>query len=730
MRKLNTRPIQVEDRYQMQNATSAIRDIFDALTELITNSDDRYEILRSDGKIEVEVQRQRGGKCDILRVRDYADGMSASDMDKKLGWRGGRVSGLELGEHVRGTNSRGAKDIAVLGRTTFESIKGDMYHRCEIWRTDFTPFESEPATDEVRARLGISRGTGTVVTLEIEPQHKTPQHEGLVEGLARLVPLRDVVRNPRRTILVRDVNQDREDSVVGPRLEGRERVKESFQVPGFPDATAKLVIYRAPKPFQREKERFRLGGILVKSSHAVHEATLFDSRLENDPHAAWFFGKLTCSYIDELWNGYDNRMAERQPLDVKKNPCPVIDPLRRAGLDRGHPFTQQLRAEVLRRLRPLVEEERRQAESQRAKIESRATRKRLDKLEQAAAKFIDEHDEDDEPTRDPDASIAGGALKDKGFALNPPFAKIICGHSQKFWFNASQEAFPELEEGTALHVECMSDEIVSSIRVTGLEPHPSADNVLRATWTIKGVKPTPAAEVRVRVGPIHADSQLEVLEKEADQYAHVKSLQFSKKTYRVRAEAGRRRIVLLAPLELVAEPTVISLTTSGDGIQVSGDKTLIPIPDLGIARCVLAARARTPECEMVLSARVADQAAEATVISIQPKGAGIKIKLDDIDLQNQRYRWRQNVLEIATRHPSLVRYLGSKTDGFPGQEEKHFRLLIAEIVADAVCARIIGSKDEKQEYEDEQRDWEFFYSEYTRLLTRFLPIAHKLQIAD
>ena len=41
--------------------------------------------------------------------------MDSQTMDAKLSKMGGRESGLEKGEDVRGTHSRGAKDVAALG---------------------------------------------------------------------------------------------------------------------------------------------------------------------------------------------------------------------------------------------------------------------------------------------------------------------------------------------------------------------------------------------------------------------------------------------------------------------------------------------------------------------------------------------------------------------------------------------------------------------------------------
>ena len=57
-------------------------------------------------------------------------------------------------------------------------------------------------------------------------------------------------------------------------------------------------------------------------------------------------------------------------------------------------------------------------------------------------------------------------------------------------------------------------------------------------------------------------------------------------------------------------------------------------------------------------------------------------------------------------------------------------LLVAEIVAGAVCAKKIERREANFEYEDESPDWHFYYAEYSRLMTEFLPRAHRLQVDD
>ncbi len=727
MKKLQSEDFDYDARYRLQNARSSIGDIYDVLIELVTNADDRYQVLGIKGRIEIEVQRQRGGKGSILKVRDFADGMTSKEMNTKLKGYGQRVSGLEKGLNVRGTNCRGAKDIAALGRASFESIPGDGYfHRCDIHH-QFTPYQSEQLTTKHRQKVGIARGTGTLASLQLDSGVKVPRHDRLVQDVSKLVVLRDILSNPDRTVVLKDLNKNREDELHAPVLKGNVRIKETIDIPGYPGAKAKLVILRAPKQFEREWHRFRTGGILVKAGHAVHEATLFDSKLENDQHAAWFFGRLVCPYIDTLWNEYDDANERREEYNPS-NPCPVVDPQRKQGLTRDHPFVQALYGEALKRLRPLVDNERQQAEGQRAQVESKETRKRLNKLESAAAKFMEDKQEDDEASRDPNRSDDSTKLKEKGYTLNPPFAQLVCGHSAKFWLNIRQDAFPEFQVGSDVQIKCLSDEVITDKSICGLQPHPTQENVLRAVWTITAKKVTPATGVRVRIGPIVEETVIEVFASEADKYKHVTQLQFARKHYRVLTDNKRKSVVLVAPISLVPVATPFQVTCSSSDFEICGKRTLEPSKVTGIARCAFSVRTSKVGASGELLAKVNEQQASVNLIGTEPLGSGISIKLEDVDHANQRSRWKGNVLEIAARHPSLRRYLGPKSAGFPGQEKPHFRLLLAEIVADAVCSKIVEKREATGQYEDGDCDWNLFYAEYSKLMTEFLPLAHSLQL--
>ena len=730
MQVQNTKDVTGGRRSVMQNAKLAIRDIFDAIVELITNCDDRYQRLGGSGTIEIEVVRGVEGKR-LLRVRDYADGMTLEAMDEKLSWTGGRFSGLEEGFSVRGTNSRGAKDIAALGAVRFESIAQEdgRYHSSEISSSfRFKRIGTHDVSTVVRKRIGIPTGSGMVVTVHLDSKHTLPRFDNLKDKIQRLVALRDILGHPDRKIVLRDSSQKKAVVLSAPSYDAKDRVKTTFDIPGYPGATAKLIIRRAGSPFEREQNRFRLGGILVKSRHTVHEATYFDSELERDQHALWFCGKLTCPFIDELGNDFDDRFEADVPPEPT-NPVPILDPSRQSGLTKSHPFVTALFREALKRLRPLVEDERQRHERQRAEIESRATRKRLDALEKAALKFMKEFGEEDETSRDADSAQQGSHFRNKGYVLSPPFAQMIQDHTRQFSLTINQEIFPEFESGANVEVQCVTTDIRANRRFVNLEPHPNQEGALRALWKVKALNPTPATGIRVSAGSIHGECAIEVFATEADRYQDVTTLCFGRKRYRVYTDGKPKQLRVLAPVELLPEEQQMEVTLSNRHFRVSGQKTIRPNGNLGVSIGEFTVRSDGTEAQGTITVTVGELSATAELRAVQSPGAGLKIQLEDIDLVNQRYRWRQNVLEVAAKHKSLARYLGSPPK-FAGQESKHFRVLLAEIVADAVCAKLLEQNIQANPEDYEEADWHTYYADYGKLMTRFLPIAHELQCPD
>ena len=724
-------------RYWYQNARLAVQDVYDAIVELVTNADDAYIRRGTDkGRIDIEVERRRKGSPSVLRVRDFAGGIPSHEVDRKLGRLGDRRdSGLADGAAVRGTNSRGAKDVAVLGCATFESIDDSDSCTCRTI-TSHGEFRGKGLSERVNAgcrqRLGIPHGGGTLVTVEIDPSIaiKIPQHDNMVQRLSQLVPLREILHDPHREISLVDVTQNRKDRLRYHMPEGVERIKERLSIPGYPDAEAKLVICRARKPLEEGDKRFRQGGILIKSQRAVHEATFLAPELEHDPHAQWFFGFLRCEYIDRLWNEADERFESGQTPD-EKNPRPILDPTRQSGLDRKHPFARALFAEALKHFRPLVDEERQREASDRARVESEDTRRRLNALERAAARFIEEFQEEEDESSDPDTPKVEGGFQRRGFGLNPPFAQLVVTQTQRFWLNISQKANPDLAVGSVVQIACESDHLSVDKPFCALELHPQRESVLRCIWQVRAQSATPTTGVTARVGGIVASAVIEVFASERDKYADIKELCFNRRTYRLQAGTSRR-VRLLAPVPAcISEPTPVEIRATHAAVRIAGDRILCPNERLGIAECQLRLTVKDPNLRATITAIAKGLQAEAEVITGPPPGESIQIKLEeDKDFGNSRSHWRGTVLEIYTRHPSLRRYLGSKAEGFPGQEKTQFRVLLAEIVAYSVAERILTRNAATNTADYREYDLEAYLAERDRLVTRFLPLAHETQVAD
>jgi len=738
MQTTERRMLEFDPRYWRMNARAAIRDVYDALVELITNPDDRYVHLAERGQfikpglIEIEVDRKRKGSSSIIRVRDFADGMTNKVMSEKLARVGKRVSGMAEGVPVRGTHSRGAKDIAILGGVTFESIGQDGgYHKCEISaRGQFTLYPSADVTKAHRKELGIPEGTGTLVTLVVDPAvAKVPQHETLRGKLRDLVPLRDILSSPERRVVLRDLSKGREDTIEFHSPEGKKRLSERLAVPGYEKADAKLVIYRAAERLERGNPKFRIGGILIRSRRAIHEATLFAPELEHDPHAAWFFGKLTCEYIDVLSNELDDR--EEKGLEPSAaNPRPVVDPARRSGLDREHPFVEALFKEVLKRLRPLVEEERKREESTKTDIESDQTRRRLRALEKAAAEFMAKHrEEEDIHSRSSEDTFKGSFFSRKGYSLNPPFAQILVGHGARFWLNINQADFAEFSVGNSIDISYATADL-SGPRSCALEQHPNQEGVLRCVWTVKGVKPTKATAVKVRLNGIAEERMVEVLASEKEKYSNIVDLCFSHKWYSIPTDRSKKVMVLAPYPSVISQEVTCELQCSDPAFRVPSSRKIVPCERLGVAVCEFHVATEQPDIKAEIIAKAAGRTCEAGLVSVPPSGAAPEVKIEPVDFKNQRYRWHGNIIQVAAFHPSLRRYLGSAPEKFPGQHNLHFRVLLAEIVADAVCSKILERRVIVRPEEYQDADWQDYSADFTKLMTEFLPIAHETQIPE
>ncbi|TLM80617.1 MAG: hypothetical protein FDZ75_08265, partial [Actinobacteria bacterium] len=336
----------------------------------------------------------------------------------------------------RGFFARGARDCAALGDMTFESIKDGRYHKAQFTKGwDFIPWGtggrkggSPVATQDDHDRLGI-KGHGTVVT--IETHTAVPLFRTFEENLPLFWPLRDILDEdgPSELFIADGAQQTLAPNRVCYRKPEAELVlDESYPIPGYDGASARLRLYRSADLLVDEGDRFRRSGIIVKATRAIHECTFLLAReLENEPLARRYFGRLECSYIDTLCEEWDAAREAGAPHEPN-NPEFLVDPQRQRGLSRSHPFTAALYEYPTSKIREFVADDRRASTKDAGVIGGEELQRRLRDLAKLAERFLqDEAEAEDLITDDEEVQ---DDLFQSGVLLVPTYAKIREGRER------------------------------------------------------------------------------------------------------------------------------------------------------------------------------------------------------------------------------------------------------------------------------------------------------------
>lgn len=472
---VSSRKLQYADRVAIQQADQAIRkDVMRALVEIITNANDSYSRLEQAGESvrgEIVIEVQRKHKNSIIRVRDFAEGMTDKRMDKVVGTYGEATSGLKEDQRVRGMWGRGLKDsIFGLGYGHVRSFKGTRFYSCSLLLKDGVPtFELDdpaPATKELREKYGILEGNGTLIEIIVSRDDvKMPQYNNLRNYLQRHFELRPIMSSPNRRIVLRDmasgtkIRQEHELSYKAPL--GEKVLEETLPIEGYP-AEAKLEVFRSNIQLSTRGEEgdYADGGLLVVSRDIVISLTML--KFENDPYAGYFYGSITCDYLH----------------DLLKNDEPVLTATR-DGINWTHPFAKALKLAVEAKLEPLVQKEREHAiQDEQTKLDKQL-RKKLDRaLHELNAIALSE-------LRDQrDSERKGIELPESGIGFFPERMYVQTGQTATLTLRVAASENGRMPSTAS--VISSSPEIVVATPLVPLKPHKSEANVLEARVRIEG----------------------------------------------------------------------------------------------------------------------------------------------------------------------------------------------------------------------------------------------------
>lgn len=734
----------IDPRYVQLVMQNVIRDVFDALVELITNSDDSYHrlyskgaITKDGGPISIEIERRIKDSSHVL-LKDRAEGMTLEEMREKIKRIGEKTSGNDN----RGFMGRGAKECAVLGKTTFESIKDGKYYKSEFNSSlEFIPYEPpEKATPQIREELGITRGNGTVVTLEVGRQQRIPRFETVTRDLPHHFALRDILHktSPSKAILVDDRQRE---PLVYSQPEGELKCEEEFEVPGYPGIEAKLKIWRSPEPLDGYGDRFRRNGFIIKGGRAIHECSLLADEFEKDPLASKYFGRIECAYIDQLCKDYDEYRAkgESPPDD---NCCLIIDPNRQKGLRRDHPFTKALFLIPIERLRVLVAADHAKEKQKHIQVANEETRERLDRLAKAAGRFLRQQLEEIEEISI-DEAIDRDAFAKEGILIYPTYFKVAVGEQKRLGVYVKSAIVKDTEQ---VEVKVKSEGNALAVMDTSIElkPHKNRPEMFLGYFRVQGEDVIDTVLIEASLNEQNSTTAIaQVVDTKIEEHFFTEPLEFEHNSYQVK-EGKRRTLRLFAEYpEVVSEEMKVDiLSTDSEGIPVRGRCELTPVVGSNFACGDVIIQGRRLHARAEIRARINAYTASTIVKVVQSSGDGtipIRIELRDQDYGNFRAKWAEhegqpNLLLISARHKSLSRYLGPSPN-FEGQNKPHFKILLAEIVAESVARKSLVLEAQERSWEfhwaDEKEDYMIANSvlaELHRRMREFAAVAHSIML--
>lgn len=707
-----------------QDAELAIKnDFYRALIEAVTNCDDNYG--DRPGEISIKIW---GANPWFFSVRDQGTGIARNEFKPRLIDLGNRTSGAEEGKSTRGNRGRGAKDLASLGVVRYESIRNNHYAEFAMDRTGDAKISPTAAlaTNEIRERLGI-RKNGTLVTVGCRSAKK-PRYEAAKKKICNLVALRDILCNPKRTVLLAFGEEESVRLQFKPPADRREILREQLVIKGYP-AKATLVLFEHSAPLEEPpKDECRIGGVLIKSGRSIHEATLFG--LEGNPYAQRLSGELQWKTIDELAKEYDDReQAQLQPLPA--NPLPIIG-RSREGLEQKHPASVALRdatEPVLRREAARIEAQTKNRPAQ----ETAETRRILSQLGSVLSAYWKEKRQELESE---DAGTEESEDNQKHFSVIPPKKRIDPGETATFTVQLVQDldenGLPgDLEpEARVSLIECkLPAKVKLSVTRVRLKPDDAMPGRFRGTFKVESGDGSGEALIDIRYGDESAGLELTI--EPAQAITIPSTLTFSSEHYTVRPGKAKT-LTITAPTWLVDENGAEVAIRSSNSISVRPKSTALRLrlrPDeLFYQGTATVYGDKVGERAKVSATGGRVVAVTRVAVAEEDKSPHFEVEIDAVaGYQRAQIKHSDNgdvKIIINGLHPAATRYFGPHPE-YVLQGTALSKLLMAEIAGEETVQYFLNEK-----YKNVKAEVLTLQVVRNRELARILPKIHAVMLKD
>lgn len=474
-------PLPISSAIVRQMSLGTIKNVLDAVVELVTNSDDSYIRLEENnvkvsGRIEISIERLKGGGCKKLKIVDFAEGMSQEKLKEAVTFAEEKASGFEKGKSVRGLLGRGLKEaIIALGIGEIYTIKNNKVNAAKIWLEKGKPYwclgREKPAATVIREELGILEGNGTVVQISVTNEKiQVPDYRTFERQIRNHYALRDINSSKKRDVFLHFETQGRTIRLTSGKAEysgkitykspeGRLVCDEPLNLPGYGDKVL-IKFYETSQPLDSPRNNpLAQGGLLIKTKGAILDNQLFE--FSNEPAALYFYGEAFCE-------GIANRIRNGEMGIIDQN---------RGGIEWRHEFCQALQYSLEKLLRNYVNEKKKELEKASSKEIPQPTQKMLSSLRSLLNKLAKEELEELEIPIEPDAV--------DDLMIKPEVANLEIDKPRSFSVYAPKELV-ELSKTNMVEVDSDNPEIVLLKEKVFLGGHPKYANVCYGTFEVIG----------------------------------------------------------------------------------------------------------------------------------------------------------------------------------------------------------------------------------------------------
>jgi len=462
-----------QGRMIKQMADSTIRNVIDAVVELVTNCDDNYISTEetgviTSGKIDIHITR-KSGRCSSLKVTDEGTGMDYRVLQNAIEF-GGNTSGFKEGKTVRGFLGRGLKEsIIALGKGTVYTLNEGIlscvviyYHEEDKKAVYELSVPVANLTLEELQEFGFTATSGTIVSIDISNESKSSinSRETFITHMQNHYALRDILSSEKRTAQLHYSEPESRDKYsITTQLtysypQGKKIINEIRKIDGYDTF---FEISESSEQLDSPNNSWGNAGLLIKTEGAILDNQLFG--FETDPLALNLFGEIVAPGIASK---------------IREGDESIID-LNRGGLAWQHPFNKNVKEVAAELIRKYIEEKRKLIKKENTSPIPEDVEKVFDKLCQKLSELAKNELED----------IPPGKGEIESLIVLPFFANINVDAPRPLSVYCPKSL--AMESGTSIVRITSSNENIKVLdHEIRLGDYKKDENILRGTFNVVG----------------------------------------------------------------------------------------------------------------------------------------------------------------------------------------------------------------------------------------------------